>query len=96
MLNRVNMYRVLFISVVFACFVMSCDRQYNLLEHALSIAGENRSELENVLEYYQDSALKLKAAQFLVTNMIGISIPDTISLIAYQPLYQECDSSNVY
>lgn len=95
MLNRVNMYRVLFISVVFACFVMSCDRHCNLLEHALSIAGENRSELENVLEYYQDSALKLKAAQFLVTNMIGISIPDTISLIAYQPLYQECDSIKI-
>jgi hypothetical protein len=39
------------------------------LEHALSMAGENRVELEKVLEYYKNDSLKLEAARFLIRNM---------------------------
>ena len=39
------------------------------LEQALSMAGENRSELEKVLEYYKNDSLKLEAARFLIRNM---------------------------
>ncbi len=41
------------------------------LEKALLLAGNNRAELEKVLEHYQNDSLKLKAARFLITNMPG-------------------------
>ena len=39
------------------------------LEYALEFAGENRGELEKVLEHYNDSGLKQDAARFLIENM---------------------------
>ncbi len=39
------------------------------LEQALSMAGENRAELEKVLEHYKNDSLKLDAARFLIRNM---------------------------
>lgn len=39
------------------------------LEQALSMSGENREELEKVLEYYKNDSLKLEAARFLIRNM---------------------------
>lgn len=41
----------------------------NKLEAALEFAGDNRGELEKVLEHYRGDSLKLKAAQFLICNM---------------------------
>jgi hypothetical protein len=43
------------------------------VEDALGKAGENRAELEHVLDHYQQQGdpLKLEAAQFLVANMDG-------------------------
>ena len=40
------------------------------LEYALEFAGENRGELEKVLEHYNDSGLKQDAARFLIENII--------------------------
>lgn len=39
------------------------------MEYALEFAGENRGELEKVLEHYNDSGLKQDAARFLIENM---------------------------
>ena len=39
------------------------------LEQALSMAGENRAELEKVLEYYKNDSIKLEAARYLIRNM---------------------------
>ncbi|WP_143813381.1 hypothetical protein [Parabacteroides provencensis] len=39
------------------------------MKRALSIAGDNRAELEKVLEHYKQDTLKLKAACFLIQNM---------------------------
>ena len=39
------------------------------LKYALEFAGENRGELEKVLEHYKDSGLKQDAARFLIENM---------------------------
>ncbi|CDN32738.1 hypothetical protein BN938_2669 [Mucinivorans hirudinis] len=43
------------------------------LNQALSLAGSNRTELEKVLRHYsgREDSLKLRAAQFLITNMIN-------------------------
>lgn len=73
------------------CF-SSCSRFGKEVENTLTFAGANRHELEAVLEHYQDSALKLKAAEFLIGNMLGFSVPDTAALAVYQPFYQTCDS----
>lgn len=53
-------------------FVASCCRQSDSrLEQALSLAEENRGELERVLNHYRQEPLKLQAAKFLIENMPG-------------------------
>ena len=59
---------------VILSILTSCSMQKTKgvsLEHALSMAGENRVELEKVLEYYKNDSLKLEAARFLIRNMIA-------------------------
>ena len=59
---------------LFSLFLYSCaDKEKNLLEQALSFAGDNRKELESVLQHYSNpkDSLKLKAAEFLIANMPG-------------------------
>ena len=48
---------------------LSCSKERSRLEYALQMAGENRNELEKVLEHYENDSLKLKAAIFLIENM---------------------------
>lgn len=94
--EMLNKYSLSFISLVFIWLVSSCSRHDKLLlEEAFSLAGENRRELELVLAHYQGNTLKLDAVKFLITNMVGLSVPDTTSLIAYQPFYQKCDSIRI-
>ena len=47
------------------------QKKTDLLSEAFELAGENRSELEKVLNHYQNDSLKLKAAVFLIENMPG-------------------------
>ena len=48
----------------------SCLRERNpQLHRALVAAGENRLELEKVLSHYKNDSLKLKAAEYLISNM---------------------------
>lgn len=68
MLTKV--YKILLIRFLLLTGVMlSCTN--TKLEQALSMAGENRVELEKVLEHYEKDtdSLKLKAAIFLIENM---------------------------
>lgn len=69
-------------------FANSCkDASNNALERALVMAGENRAELEKVLQHYsvnETDTLKLKAAVFLIENMPGhYSYKDTSYINAY-------------
>ena len=43
-------------------------------------SGENRSELEVVLDHYKDDLKKLEAARFLICNMIGKQVLDSNSV----------------
>lgn len=68
----------IFRNQIFRCFpvwgcllalsFLSCRRDATL-ERALTFAGENRQELEQVLLHYKDDSLKLAAARFLIENM---------------------------
>ena len=62
------MHRNFFLIVVFLS-LFSCMGTEDRLEWALTLAGENRTELEKVLQYYKDDSLKYKAACFLIENM---------------------------
>ena len=57
-----------FIIVFLLSFLSSCDSN---LENSLEYAGENRNELEKVLEHFKDdpNPLKYEAAKFLIKNM---------------------------
>lgn len=57
---------LLFILVAFC--ELSCSRYSPRLEAALSLAGENRVELEKVLEHYRRDWKKYKAACFLIDS----------------------------
>lgn len=48
-------------------FITSKEEQY--LEEALAMAGDNRNELVKVLNHYADNPERLKAAQWLISNM---------------------------
>lgn len=55
-------------------FAAPCHFEENRrLKEALSLAGDNRSELEKILAHYADDPEKSKAARFLVENMPGHS-----------------------
>lgn len=54
--------------------LLSCSRYPHDVERALKLAGDNRAELEKVLDYYSEKpadSLKYKAACFLIANMPG-------------------------
>lgn len=64
----------------------SCD---DSLRRALEYAGDNRHELERVLEYYENAGdpQKLAAAEYLIANMPGHK-----SMTGdYERYYEECD-----
>lgn len=57
-------------SVLILLLLASCNRIPSDVEHALSLAGNNRSELQKVLEHYSDKeSKKFEAACFLISNM---------------------------
>ena len=62
-------------------------KQDMLLESTLDLAYENKQELEIVLEHYQDDPEKLRAAQFIIKNMIGKQVIDSSSIKNMQPFY---------
>ena len=62
----------LLISSLVSCHNFKEDRQ---LSFALERAGENRRELEQVLEHYKNDSLKYRAACFLIKNMPGHILP---------------------
>ena len=63
-------FNFLFLVLLFSC-QSSEEKQ---LEKVLTLSGNNRPELEKVLEHYKENeadSLKLRAAKFLIMNMPG-------------------------
>lgn len=57
--------------LLFCLTIISCqsNRRDIALHQALKFAGENRIELEKVLQHFAKDSLKLEAAKFLIRNM---------------------------
>ena len=77
---KIRCMRIYFLTAVFATFILTvtcCSGREGVkadLGTALRLSNENRPELEKVLEYYskdKKDTLKLKAAKFLISNMIA-------------------------
>lgn len=67
-------YNIYYLYFILGLLFISCTTQDTQLEQALSLAGNNRHELEHVITHYSHSAkdsLKLRAARFLIKNMPG-------------------------
>ena len=66
---------------------LSCSYEDKLLREALDAAGDNRSELEAVLEHYKTEDKdpeKLAAARYLIANMpVHYSYRDTAAINSY-------------
>ncbi len=72
--------------------IVACSRHPDDLERALRLAGDNRPELEKVLDYYSnhpEDGLKLKAAKFLIANMAMYTFYTSPDLDVY---YTKMDS----
>lgn len=54
------------------------------IERTLKMAGENRPELERVLDYYKQDKQKLEAARFLVAHMAGHFSVESEALKCFQ------------
>ncbi len=53
-----------------SCCLFTCSNSSDKeLEQALRLAGENKAELEAVLNHYKNDSLKLEAARYLIKNM---------------------------
>ena len=70
--NHISMLNIQLLAIVFA-FIGP-----NRLEVALEKAGDNRSELEAVLEHYPEGSQKKEAARFLIENMAGHNYAELI------------------
>ena len=61
------------ISIIYIVFTMiACSRYPADVERSLKLAGENRKELEKVLDHYgklPKDKLKLQSAYFLIANL---------------------------
>lgn len=73
----------------FACQNSESEKQ---LQQALSLSGDNRGELEKVLEHYKNDSLKLEAAKFLIRHMPGNMAYDSVNLYKYRPILLRYDS----
>lgn len=77
---------IIFVSLLVSCQI-DADRR---ISKALAVAGNNRGELEAVLEHYADDAEKLAAAKFLIENMSEhYSFVDSELMVRY---HQRADS----
>lgn len=56
------------IVIIVTAIITGCSNRSSL-DRALELAGDNRSELEAVLNHYKDNTEKLAAARFLIENM---------------------------
>ena len=67
-----NISRHVGMLLLFVVSLSACSKWSDETNRALKLAGENRAELEKVLQHYSEvdpNSQKLKAAEFLISNM---------------------------
>ena len=74
------------ILLLFCVLTASCNH-HPKLDYTLNRAGDNRAELEKVLEHYRDSGMKYEAARFLIENMPASYGTDSADLQRLRSVY---------
>lgn len=73
-MNHTHTIKATFYTVFFLFFfLLSCSTKNEKLSFALQQAGDNREELEKVLNHYKNDSLKYQSAIFLIENMLYYS-----------------------
>ena len=90
-----NIWAALFLFLI----LISCNPIYNeKLLQALELSGKNRVELEKVLAYYskyREDKVKLKAAEFLISNMHIYSSKEAIQLDKFDAFFDSVGTMEV-
>lgn len=89
---NIFIYYVLIISVSIINICCQRNSKNQSLNNSLSLSLNNKTELEKVLTHYKNDSLKLKAAEFLITNMPGSFSKNPEILEICAPFYIEYDS----
>lgn len=74
-------------------FLSSCGSKDKELDKALNLAGDNRKELQFVIDHYSSpkDSLKLQAAQFLIKNMRNKYSLESKQLRAYDTVFSSIE-----
>jgi hypothetical protein len=78
-----------FIAGLFFALLFACSSNPSYLEQALTLAGDNRGELESVLDHYRDDPQKQAAARFLIANMPGKYAEDNRPYEDFRAMFDE-------
>src|ERR1700761_3733866 len=92
-------YSTFCLLIVGFCFLFSCKQSMPkdpLLQKALSLSGDNRSELEATLNHYSspDDSLKYKAAVFLIKYMPNKYAKIFPEYEMYKPVFDTLEALN--
>ena len=74
-------------TVYILLLLLTACQSKDRLDMALEYAGDNRAELEKVLEHYRGDEMKYRAARFLIENMVGHTGHDSTDVRKFQPFY---------
>lgn len=74
---------------IYLLFIACRSESDKRLELICDLAGDNREEIEKVLEHYKNEPEKLLAARFLIMNMPGHSGVDLSTVEKLQPTYSK-------
>lgn len=76
-------------TVYILLLLLTACQSKDRLGMALEYAGDNRAELEKVLEHYRGDEMKYRAARFLIENMVGHSGHDSTAVQQLQAVYDK-------
>jgi hypothetical protein len=92
------MVKIKFTVLLLLLFALSCSRYPDGVEQALRLSGDNRAELEQVLQHYRENkaeSLKYQAACFLIENMpLHYCIRENVELFDLMDSLNRSDLSN--
>lgn len=82
----------IYVTVTFIA-TTSCNKEASKeLLQSLKLSGSNKTELEKVLDHYQNDSLEFKAARFLIKNMFGSYSQNSDIVEICSPFYEEYNS----
>lgn len=86
-MRRLARTQLLLWLILLPLFLFSCREKTTRVDVALTIAGTNRTDIENLFSHFMDNPRRLEAALFLIANMPGKFSIDSLSVTGNSPYY---------